>query len=220
MKKTLLLLLIVFNDSCTEKIHFIREGYRINKKVFYGLDGQAKETADFSFFKHRVDKAFALSPIEKSTYPYELRVYFVYSFGETFLLQQFDEKDSMMAQLITARTEVINDSLFMDHKELVTIRGNYKYDGSFKIKGLKTDSLLIENDVPPNTLDHISLFYFQIKIKNSVKYIIADAIDFRQSRDVELSIVKKITQLEKDLDFEFISKRILDSAFLNPYNLH
>lgn len=221
MKNTLLLLLIICTGSCIEKVHFKREAYRPDKRVFYGLESQVKETADFSLFKYGIDKAFGLNPIENSVFPYELRVYFIHRYGETFFHQQFDNNDSMNAELYTAKTEVGNDSLFMKYLELVTTRGKYKYDGSFKIEGLETDSLLIENHVQPNTLHYVSLFYVQVKIKNSVKYIIADKINFdRKEKGVERNIVDKIRQIEEDLGFKFRSERILDSAFLNPYNLH
>ena len=221
MKNNLLLLLIICTGSCIEKIKFKREAYVTDKKVFYGFRSEVKKTPRFKLFKQGINQAFGLSPIEKSAFPYELRVHFIHGYGETFLLQQFDEKDSMNAKLYIADTDVINDSLIMKYKELVTTRGNYRYDGSFKIEGLETDSLLIKNHVPPNTLDYVSLFYFQIKIKNSVKYVIAEAIDVEQNKkNVERSIVRKIAQLEEDLGFNFGWERIIDSAFLNPYNLH
>lgn len=217
MKKTFAILLLIFFCSCNEKIVFERKAFKLDKEVFYGFRSDVEKISRFKLFKEGINKAFELNPIEKSVFPYELRVYFSHAFGDKFFLQHFNEKDSMIAKLYMAQSENRNDSLFMRYKECVTTYGNYRYDNSFKIDGLHADSLLIEHEVDPNILDNMSLFYIQIKNKNSFKYIIAEPLNFEhKNKNFEWKIAEMILQLQTNLNFKFNSESIIDSALINP----
>jgi hypothetical protein len=210
--------------SCTNKEkNFKREAIVLNSEVFYGVDinKQAKDSNLISLMISDLNNAFKLSNINESSAEQEVRIYSIYPFGEAFFRQIFTNGITSLS-LHICNTVRRKDSLFMNFSDVVKSEGRYNYDGFLNID-IPNDTLSIYyGDNETNTLDAVATFLVQVKTgAKSRFFLIEKPFSIEDKNSAAKYICNIIRTVNKNFSFKFNSprKKIVDSAFINPYGL-
>jgi hypothetical protein len=216
-------ILLLFYSCSNDRDAFVRDVKEINKEVFYGIDSSKKKQNDnlITLMVNDVNKAFSIGSINESLAENEVRIYYSFPFGETFFRQQFKDGRTNL-ELYICNTERRQDSLFMKIKTVVKSEGKYPYDSSLNVN-FTPDSLTINNNYKEeDVLDGFATFVIQIKNHSQSKFILIERpFDVEDKNAVAKYVCNLIREINKKFSFKFHDpqRKIVDSAFINPYNL-
>ena len=161
MNKLLICIIVILSIyGCNTNGGFNRQVLDLNTEVFYGIDKHENKESLIFLFTQDLNKAFSLTPINESPAENEIRVYYLYSFGQIFFRQQFKQGHTN-AELYICSGYKRNDSMFMQQKVVIKTQGKYKYDNSMDFNNLSKYTMKIGGQ-DETILDNISEYFIQI----------------------------------------------------------
>jgi hypothetical protein len=205
MKYLPILLLVV---SC--KHNFKRIVTKQIQPIYYKVSVQKDNS--LNHFVAFSNAELALSSINKSEFEYEIRVHYIYSFGQTYFRHGWDGNQNYIF-LSCGVSFDRNDSSFINFPEKVEVFRERKFDYGFSFNmdssynGFKVDSS------ETVLLDNISDFVIQIKEHKQVRYFYFTN-NKMQKNDIENKLLNFVHKIEKVHNFQFYtdSKKILETG--------
>lgn len=204
---TLFLLSIV---GCKKRI--TKKVISLQQSTFYNNEKSSSNDSILYQLSNGFDKAFKLSPIEKSIFKNEIRIYFVNSFTERFFIEAQSE-DSVHTQIYNCKTKrkiddslkiKERDSLFMEIGGLITLDFKGETRPFIYFDSIPTFKIFYIADTIGNVLDDGSTYYYAIKKGNMIKKGLIDKpLETGNIHSDALYVGKFISYINEKYTFHF-----------------
>ena len=184
----------------------------LQQSTFYSDEKILSNDSVLIQLSNAFDKAFKLSPIEKSGFNIETRIYFINPFAERFFIEE-QSKDTVRTRIYNCKTKrkdnlSLNnretDSLFMEIGGLIKLEFKqeaipFKYFDS--IPNFNFFCIATNTD---GVLDDGSTYFYEIKVNNTIKKgLIDNPLQTKNKSDDALYVEKFIRYINEKYSFHF-----------------